>query len=47
MTTTNSKTEAMRERIRSLIPVGGKDGPTQGVKQPFCRRGMTEHPAVG
>jgi catechol 2,3-dioxygenase-like lactoylglutathione lyase family enzyme len=31
MTTTSSKTEAMRERIRKMIPEGGKDGPTQGV----------------
>ncbi len=31
MTTTSSKTEAMRERICKMIPEGGKDGPTQGV----------------
>ena len=31
MTTSDSTTEAMRERLRSLIPAGGKDGPTQGV----------------
>ena len=31
MTRSNNKTEAMRERLRSLIPAGGKDGPTQGV----------------
>ena len=31
MTTSNNKTEAMRKRLRSLIPAGGKDGPTQGV----------------
>ena len=31
MTTSESKTEAMRERLRTLIPQGGKDGPTQGV----------------
>ena len=31
MTTSESKTEAMRERLRKLIPEGGKDGPTQGV----------------
>ena len=31
MTTTSSKTEAMRERIRKMIPEGGKDGPTEGV----------------
>ena len=31
MTSSNSKTEAMRERLRSLIPKSGKDGPTQGV----------------
>ncbi|MDA0263100.1 MAG: VOC family protein [Chloroflexi bacterium] len=31
MTTSNRETEAMRERLRSLIPAGGKDGPTQGV----------------
>ncbi len=31
MTSPGSKTEAMRERIRSMIPEGGKDGPTQGV----------------
>ncbi|MDA1127710.1 MAG: VOC family protein [Chloroflexi bacterium] len=31
MTTSESKTEAMRERLRGLIPEGGKDGPTQGV----------------
>ncbi|MDP6496870.1 MAG: VOC family protein [SAR202 cluster bacterium] len=31
MTSSNSKTEAMRERLHSLIPQGGKDGPTQGV----------------
>ena len=31
MTTSETKTEAMRERIRGLIPEGGKDGPTQGV----------------
>lgn len=31
MTSSNSSTEAMRERLRSLIPAGGKDGPTQGV----------------
>ena len=31
MTTPNSHTNAMRERLRKLIPEGGKDGPTQGV----------------
>ena len=31
MTTSETKTEAMRERIRGLIPEGGKDGPTRGV----------------
>ena len=31
MTTSESTTEALRERLRSLIPEGGKDGPTQGV----------------
>ena len=31
MTTSNSPTDAMRERLRKLIPEGGKDGPTQGV----------------
>ena len=31
MTTSESTTEAMRDRLRSLIPAGGKDGPTQGV----------------
>ena len=31
MTTPNSPTDAMRERLRKLIPEGGKDGPTQGV----------------
>ena len=31
MTTSENKTEAMRERLRKLIPQGGKDGPTQGV----------------
>ncbi len=31
MTTSDSTTEAMRERLRSLIPADGKDGPTQGV----------------
>ncbi len=31
MTTSESTTEAMRERIRGLIPEGGQDGPTQGV----------------
>ena len=31
MTTSESATEAMRERLRKLIPVDGKDGPTQGV----------------
>jgi len=31
MTSSNNKTEAMRERLRSLIPTGGKDAPTQGV----------------
>lgn len=31
MTTSQDKTEAMRERLRSMIPAGGKDGPTQGV----------------
>ncbi len=31
MTTSESTTEAMRERLRNLIPEGGKDGPTQGV----------------
>ena len=31
MTTSNSHTNAMRERLRKLIPEGGKDGPTQGV----------------
>ena len=31
MTTSNSPTDAMRERLRKLIHEGGKDGPTQGV----------------
>ena len=31
MTTSDSTTEAMRERLRGFIPEGGKDGPTQGV----------------
>ena len=31
MTTSGTKTEAMRDRLRSLIPEGGKEGPTQGV----------------
>lgn len=31
MITSNSPTDAMRERLRKLIPEGGKDGPTQGV----------------
>ncbi len=31
MTTSETKTEAMRERLSNLIPEGGKDGPTQGV----------------
>lgn len=31
MTMSNSPTHAMRERLRKLIPEGGKDGPTQGV----------------
>ena len=31
MTTSEGTTEAMRERLRSLIPLTGKDGPTQGV----------------
>ena len=31
MNTSDSTTEAMRERLRSLIPAGKKDGPTQGV----------------
>ena len=31
MTTSESKTEALRERLSSRIPAGGKDGPTQGV----------------
>ena len=31
MTTSESKTEALRERLSSRIPSGGKDGPTQGV----------------
>ena len=31
MTTSESATEALRERLRSMIPEGGKDGPTQGV----------------
>ena len=31
MTTPNSHTNAMRERLRKLIPEGSKDGPTQGV----------------
>ncbi len=31
MTTSESTAEALRERLRSLIPEGGKDGPTQGV----------------
>ena len=31
MTTSESTTEAMRERLRSWIPQSGKDGPTQGV----------------
>ena len=31
MTTSEGKTEALRERLSSRIPAGGKDGPTQGV----------------
>lgn len=31
MTTSESKIEALRERLRTFIPEGGKDGPTQGV----------------
>ena len=31
MTTSDNKTESMRERLRGLIPQDGKDGPTQGV----------------
>ena len=31
MSTSNSPANAMRERLRKLIPEGGKDGPTQGV----------------
>ena len=31
MTTSEGATEAMRDRLRSLIPAGEKDGPTQGV----------------
>ena len=31
MTTSEDKTEAMRERLRGFIPEGGKDGPTKGV----------------
>ena len=31
MISSNSPTDAMRERLRKLIPEGGKDGPTQGV----------------
>ena len=31
MITSNSPPDAMRERLRKLIPEGGKDGPTQGV----------------
>jgi len=31
MTTSNSPTDAMRERLRKLITEVGKDGPTQGV----------------
>ncbi len=31
MTTSETKTEAMRERLRKMIPEGGKDGPTKGV----------------
>jgi len=31
MTTSEDKSEAMRERLRGLIPEGGKDGPTKGV----------------
>ncbi len=31
MTTSEGATEAMRDRLRSLIPVGDKDGPTRGV----------------
>ena len=31
MTTSENKTEAMRERLSALINKGGKDGPTQGV----------------
>ena len=31
MTTSESKTEAILEKLRTLIPQGGKDGPTQGV----------------
>ncbi|HAA94810.1 MAG TPA: hypothetical protein DHW65_08575 [Dehalococcoidia bacterium] len=31
MTGSNDATDAKRERLRSLIPAGGGDGPTQGV----------------
>jgi catechol 2,3-dioxygenase-like lactoylglutathione lyase family enzyme len=31
MTISDGATEALRERLRGLIPEGGKDGPTQGV----------------
>ena len=31
MIKSNSPTDAMRERLRKLIPEGGRDGPTQGV----------------
>jgi len=31
MTTSDNKTESMRERLRGLISQDGKDGPTQGV----------------
>ena len=31
MASLDSKTAAMRERLRGLIPEDGKDGPTQGV----------------
>ena len=31
MTMSNSPTDAMRERLRKLIPEGGKDGPSHGV----------------
>lgn len=39
MTTSEGKTEALRERLSSRIPAGGKDGPTKGVnhiREPHC-----------